>query len=99
MRLDVWGQPLDIDVSDEFECRVCGGRAKRQASAYQGQEVVYHHYRCRADRCPAGGVIVDHDNSATCRRVGPVFGDRDLAVRLATVERSNEQSDSTEAAP
>lgn len=99
MRLDVWGQPFDIDVPDELECRIYGRRAKRQASAYQRQEVVYHHYRCRAAWCPAGGVIVDHDNSATYRRVGPVFGDRDLPVRLATAKHSNKQSDSTEATP
>ena len=91
MRLDAAGRLLDVDAPDELDCRACGGRAARQTSAYQGQGVVYHHYRCRAT-CPAGGVIVEHDGDKR-HRVGPVFGDRDLAVRLAARDHSDQPAE------
>ena len=85
MRLDAAGRLLDIDVPETVRCAVCHGRADRLSSAFQGEGIAYHHYRCRAESCPAGGTIVEHETSG-CHRVGPVFGDRDLAVRLATRE-------------
>lgn len=100
MRLDAAGRLLDIDAPDELDCRACGGRATRQTSAFQGRGVVYHHYRCRAT-CPAGGAIVEHegDNSGERHRVGPVFGDRDLAVRLTTREHLDLPAEAAEVAP
>jgi hypothetical protein len=83
MQTDIWGRLLDIDAPGTVGCAACGGPAKRLSSAWQGEGVAYHNYQCRTDDCPAGGTIVEHENGDE-RRVGPVFGSRDLAVRLAT---------------
>ena len=83
MQIDAWGRLLDIDAPETVSCTTCDGRAERLSSAYQDEGIAYHNYRCRADSCPAGGTIVERE-SDEYRRVGPVFGDRDLAVRLIT---------------
>jgi hypothetical protein len=72
MQTDAFGRPLDPDAPQTVGCTACDGRAERLSSAWQGEGVVYHHYRCRADGCPAGGTIVEHENGGK-RRVGPVF--------------------------
>jgi hypothetical protein len=82
MQTDIWGRLLDIDAPETVGCTACGGHAERLSSAWQGEGIAYHNYQCRADDCPAGGTIVEHENGDE-RRVGPVFGSRDLAVRLA----------------
>jgi hypothetical protein len=82
MQIDVFGRLLDFDVPETVSCFACDGCAEQLSSTWQGEGVAYHNYQCRADGCPAGGTIVEHEND-TNRRVGPVFGDRDLAVRLA----------------
>jgi hypothetical protein len=83
LQTDIWGRLLDIDAPETVGCAACDGCAERLSSAWQGEGVAYHNYQCSADGCPAGGTIVEHENGDE-RRVGPVFGDRDLAVRLAT---------------
>jgi hypothetical protein len=82
MQTDIWGRLLDVEVPEAIQCAACRGRAERLSSAWQGEGIAYHNYQCRADGCPAGGTIVEHE-SGDERRVGPVFGSRDLAVRLA----------------
>jgi hypothetical protein len=82
MQTDVFGHLLDIDVPETVGCTACNGHAERISSVWQGEGVAYHNYQCQAEGCPAGGTIVEHE-SGDKRRVGPVFGDRDLAVRLA----------------
>jgi hypothetical protein len=82
MQTDIWGRLLDIDAPETVGCTACDGHAERLSSAWQGEGIAYHNYRCRADDCPAGGTIVEHETGDE-RRVGPVFGSRDLAVRLA----------------
>lgn len=86
MNLDAAGQFIEIDAPKAVSCTVCDSRAERLSSAYQGEGIAYHNYYCRADDCPASGLIVEYegDESGERRRVGPVFGDRDLTVRLAT---------------
>ncbi|MGN8216209.1 hypothetical protein [Halococcus salifodinae] len=83
MRLDASGQLIEINVPETVSCSVCSGHAERLSSAFQGEGHAYHHYQCCGDACPAAGAIVEHETGDT-QRVGPVFGDRDLAVRLAT---------------
>lgn len=85
MQIDAFGQLLDTDVPETTQCAVCRGTAERLSSAWQGEGIAYHNYQCRSERCPAAGTIVEHENSEN-HHVGPVFGDRDLAVRLATRE-------------
>jgi hypothetical protein len=82
MQTDIWGRLLDIDPPETVRCTACDGPAERLSSAWQSEGIAYHNYQCRAEGCPAGGTIVEHE-SGDERRVGPVFGSRDLAVRLA----------------
>jgi hypothetical protein len=82
MQTDAFGRVIDPDAPETVRCTVCDSHAERLSSAWQGEGVAYHNYQCRADSCPATGTIVEHDDGDECR-VGPVFGDRDLAVRLA----------------
>lgn len=98
MRLDAAGRLIEISVPMAVGCTACDGRAKRLSSAWHSEGVAYHNYRCQAEGCPAGGVIVEHEND-TNRRVGPVFGDRDLAVRLATHDHPEVPAEATEVAP
>lgn len=85
MQTDIWGRLLDIDAPETVRCTACNGHAERLSSAWQGEGVAYHNYRCHNDGCPAGGTVIEHEEGNN-RRVGPVFGSRDLAVRLATRE-------------
>ncbi|WP_049996304.1 hypothetical protein [Halococcus sediminicola] len=87
MEIDAFGRIVDADVPTAIQCAVCRGTADRLSSAWQGEGIAYHNYQCQAEGCPATGTIVDHD-SGGYRRIGPVFGDRDLAVHLATREQS-----------
>ncbi|WP_435079307.1 hypothetical protein [Halococcus sp. AFM35] len=83
MRPDAFGQVADVDAPETTQCAVCRGTAEHLSSAWQGEGIAYHNYQCRTDHCPAAGTLIEHD-SGERQRAGPVFGDRDLAVRLAT---------------
>ncbi|GAA0464369.1 hypothetical protein MUK72_19475 (plasmid) [Halococcus dombrowskii] len=85
MRPDALGQVADADAPETTQCAVCRGTAEHLSSAWQGEGTAYHNYQCRTERCPAAGMIIEH-KSGEFRRVGPIFGSRDLAVRLATRE-------------
>ena len=85
MRLDAAGRLLDVNAPETVRCAACNDRAERLSSAFQGEGVAYHNYRCCTGKCPAGGTIVEHETGDR-HRIGPVFGDRDLAVRLAMRE-------------
>ena len=98
MRLDAAGRLIEISVPEAVGCTACDGRADRLSTTWQGEGIAYHNYRCRTDDCPAGGTIVEHEND-TNRRVGPVFGDRDLAVRLTTRDHPEVPAEATEVAP
>ena len=98
MQIDAWGRLLNVDVPKTINCTACDGRAERLSSAYQGEGIAYHNYCCQAEGCPAGGTIVEHEND-TNRRVGPVFGDRDLVVRLTTRDHPELPAETTEVAP
>jgi hypothetical protein len=92
MFLDSLGRVRDVDVPDVVECRACGSRARRLGSSQQGCEGIYHHYRCDGADCPAGGTLVENGSGFGLRRVGPVFGHPDLAVRLADRDRRRSTS-------
>jgi hypothetical protein len=96
MQTDAFGRLLDIEAPKTVRCAACHARAERLSSAWQGEGVAYHHYQCRTESCPAGGTIVEHEN-ADNHRVGPVFGDRDLAVRLAAREHPDAPAEAREA--
>ena len=98
MRPDAFGQVADADAPETTQCAVCRGTAEYQSSAWQGEGTAYHNYRCRTDGCPAAGTLIEHE-SGDERRVGPLFGDRDLAVRLATCEQFDAPAEAGEAAP
>ncbi|MGN8216322.1 hypothetical protein [Halococcus salifodinae] len=83
MRLDASGQLIKITVPETVSCTACDGHAERLLSTYQEEGIAYHNYWCCDDACPAAGAIIEHKTDYN-HRVGPVFGDRDLAVRLAT---------------
>jgi hypothetical protein len=85
MQTDAFGQVADADAPETTQCAVCRGTAEHLSSAWQGEGIAYHNYQCRTDRCPAAGTLIEHE-SGEHKRVGPIFGDRDLAVRLATRE-------------
>jgi hypothetical protein len=86
MRVGAFGRLLDSDAPETDRCAVCHARAERLSSTWQGEGIAYHNYQCQSEDCPAGGTIVEHENGHD-RLVGPVFGDHDLAVRLATRDR------------
>jgi hypothetical protein len=98
MQIDAFGRLLDIDAPETVDCTACGGTAEYLSSAWQGEGIAYHHYQCCAEGCSAGGAIVEHE-SGHDRCVGPVFGNRDLAVRLATRERPKMPAEAREVAP
>ena len=98
MRPDAFGQVTNADVPETSQCAVCRGTAERLSSAWQGEGIAYHNYQCQTDRCPAAGTIVEH-NSGERKRVGPVFGDRGLAVRLVTRDRSATPAETVEGRP
>ena len=98
MRPDAFGQIADADAPETTQCAVCRVTAEHTSSAWQGEGIAYHNYRCRADGCPAAGTIVEHE-SGEHHRTGPVFGDRDLAVRLATREHPDASTECPEIAP
>jgi hypothetical protein len=98
MQTDIFGRLLDIDTPEAVQCAACDGHAERLSSAWQGEGIAYHNYQCRAEGCPAGGTIVEHE-SGECHRVGPVFGSRDLAVRLATHDHPDVPAEAREVAP
>jgi hypothetical protein len=95
MRLDAFGQVIDPDAPETVCCTACDGHAEHLSSAWQGEGIAYHNYQCRAEGCPAGGTIVERDDGDE-QRVGPVFGDRDLAVRLAIREHSDAPAEARE---
>ena len=86
MQTDAFGQVADPNAPETTQCAVCRGTAEHLSSAWQGEGIAYHNYQCRTDRCPAAGTLIEHESSEH-KRVGPIFGDRDLAVRLATREQ------------
>jgi hypothetical protein len=86
MQTDAFGQVADADAPETTQCAVCRGTAEHLSSAWQGEGTAYHNYQCRTERCPAAGTLIEHE-SGEHKRVGPIFGDRDLAVRLATREQ------------
>ena len=86
MQTDAFGQVTDPDAPETIQCAVCRGTAEHLSSAWQGEGIAYYNYQCRTERCPAAGTIIEHEIGEH-KRVGPIFGDRDLAVRLATCEQ------------
>jgi hypothetical protein len=98
MQTDAFGQIPDPDAPETVRCAVCRGTAERLSSAWQGEGTAYHNYQCRTERCPAAGTIIEHD-SGERQRVGPLFGDPDLAVRLATREHPNVPGERREVRP
>jgi hypothetical protein len=98
MRPNAFGQVTNADVPETTQCAVCRGTAERLSSAWQGEGTAYHNYQCRTDDCPAAGTIIEHE-SAESQRTGPIFGDRDLAVRLATREHPDAPAETREATP
>jgi hypothetical protein len=95
MRPDAFGQVADADAPETARCAVCRGTAEHLSSAWQGEGIAYHNYQCRTDRCPAAGTLIEHESTES-QRVGPVFGDRDLAVRLATREHPDVSAEAQE---
>jgi hypothetical protein len=96
MQIDAFGRLLDVDAPETVRCTACDGHAERLSSAWQGEGIAYHNYQCRDDDCPAAGTLIEHERGHD-RRVGPVFGDRDLAVRLATREHPDTPAEAREA--
>jgi hypothetical protein len=96
MQTDAFGQVADADAPETTQCAVCRGTTEHLSSAWQGEGTAYHNYQCRTDRCPAAGTIIEHE-SAESKRTGPIFGDRDLAVRLATREHPDVPAEAREA--
>jgi hypothetical protein len=96
MRPDAFGQVADADAPETTQCAVCRGTAEHQSSAWRGEGTAYHNYQCRTECCPAAGTLVEHE-SGERKRVGPIFGDRDLAVRLATREHPGAPAEDPEA--
>jgi hypothetical protein len=95
MRLDAWGNLLDIKAPETVSCTVCCGIAERLSSTWQGEGIAYHNYQCRTDRCPAAGTLIEHENGEH-NQVGPLFGDRDLAVRLVKRDHPDAPADTVE---
>ena len=95
MQIDAFGQVIDADAPETIQCAICRGTAERLSSAWQGEGIAYHNYQCRTERCPAAGTLVEHD-SGEYTQIGPVFGDRDLAVRLATREHTDVSAEAQE---
>ena len=98
MRPDALRQVADADAPETVRCAVCRGTAECKSSAWQGEGTAYHNYHCRTESCPATGTIIEHE-SAENQSVGPVFGDPDLAVRLATRDHPDAPAESREVAP
>src|SRR5699024_9421800 len=97
MQIDALERLIDTDVPETIQCAVCHGTAERLSSAWQGEGVAYHHFQCRSEHCPAAGTIVEHEHeSSENHHVGPVFGDRDLAVRLATRDHPDAPAETRE---
>ena len=95
MRPDALGQVADADAPETTQCAVCRGTAEHLSSAWQGEGIAYHNYQCRTESCPAAGTLIERE-SGECQRVGPVFGDRDLAVCLATREHPDAPAEGRE---
>ena len=95
MRTDAFGRLLDTDVPETIQCTVCHGTAERLSSAWQGEGIAYHNYQCGTDGCPAAGTLVEHE-SGERQQVGPLFGERDLAVRLAMRDHPDAPAESRE---
>ena len=98
MRPDAFGQVANADAPETTQCAVCRGTAEHLSSAWQGDGIAYHNYQCRTERCPAAGTLIERESGEN-HRVGPIFGSRDLAVRLATRERVNGPAETREATP
>ena len=95
MQIDAFGQVVDTDASETTQCAVCRDTAERLSSAWKGEGITYHNYQCRTDRCPAAGTLLEHE-SGERQRAGPVFSDRDLAIRLATHEHPDALAETKE---
>ena len=95
MQADAFGQVINADAPETIQCAVCRGTAEQLSSAWQGEGIAYHNYQCRTDDCPAAGTIVEHDDGER-QQIGPVFGDRDLVVRLATREHTDVSAEAQE---
>jgi hypothetical protein len=98
MRTGAFGQIPDPDAPETTQCTVCRGTAERLSSAWQGEGIAYHNYQCRTDRCPAAGTLIEHESSEQ-KQIGPLFGDRDLAVRLVKCDHPNVPADTVEGRP
>ena len=98
MRPDAFGQVADADAPETIRCAVCRGTAEHLSSAWQGEGIAYHNYQCRTERCPAAGTLIEHV-SGERQRVGPLFGDPDLAVPLATREHPDAPTERREVRP
>jgi hypothetical protein len=85
MYVGAFGRVHEPDAPAGVDCQACGDHARRLSSVSHGSDRYYHHYDCERADCPAGGTIIETDGST--RGVGPVFGDRDLAVQLAAREQ------------
>ena len=96
MQPDVLGQVADANAPETTQCAVCRGSAEHLSSAWQGEGTAYHNYQCQTDSCPAAGTLIEHE-SGEDHRIGPVFGDHDLAVRLATREHPDAPAETREA--
>jgi hypothetical protein len=96
MQIDAFGHVFDTEAPETVDCTACGGTAEYLSSAWQGDGTAYHNYQCRNDDCPAAGTLIEHERGHD-RCVGPVFGDHDLAVRLATRERPEVPAEAREA--
>ena len=97
MRIDAWGNLHNVDAPETAQCAVCRGTAEHTSSAWQGEGIAYHNYQCRTDDCPAAGTLIERE-SGEHHCAGLVFGDRDLAVRLATREHPDAPAESQEVA-
>jgi hypothetical protein len=98
MLVGAFGRVLDAEAPETIRCAGCRGTAERLSSAWQGNGTAYHNYQCRGEDCPAGGALVEREDGHN-RRTGPVFGDRDIAVRLATRKRPEVRSETQETTP
>ena len=98
MQIDAFGQIANADAPETTQCAICRGTAEHESSAWQGEGIAYHNEQGRTERCPAAGTIIEHE-SGEHHRVGPVFGDRDLAVRLAMRDHPEVPTETLEVAP
>lgn len=98
MRTGAFGKIPAPDTPETTQCAVCRGTAERLSSVWQGEGTAYHNYQCRTDHCPAAGTLIEHEHDEQ-EQVGPLFGDRDLAVRLVKRDHSDTPAKTVEGRP